>query len=133
MELRYTIALLIALVLNASANLMLKFGMRRIEAEGGLLQGGIGPALHAMLSTPVVMLGLACFALNAVCYMYALQRWKVSAAYPVMVGGGFAIIALVARLSDLHERMTAAQWLGVVLIGLGVVLVISCQRATGHT
>ena len=122
---RYSLALLVALVLNASANLMMKFGMRRVDAEGGLLRAGIGSAVCTILGTPVLVLGMICFALNAACYMYALQRWKVSTAYPIMVGVGFAIIAVVAAFSQLRERMGVVQWAGVALIGLGVLLVAS--------
>jgi len=53
----------------------------------------------------------------------ALQKFKVSLAYPVMVGAGFAIIVTVASFSGLAERLLPIQWLGVVIILTGVILV----------
>jgi len=72
----------------------------------------------------VLVLGLLCFAINVVFYAYALRAafLPVSMAYPIMVGGGFVIIALVAWWF-LGERMSAVQWAGVVMILVGVFLV----------
>jgi uncharacterized membrane protein len=47
-----------------------------------------------------------------------------------MVGGGYAIIAVVAALApNLRERLSAGQWLGVALILIGVVLVAALTPA----
>ena len=69
---------------------------------------------------------MTCFALNAVCYMYALQSpaLKISLAYPIMVGGGFALIALVARFHPaLKESLTMGQYVGVALVLAGVIVI----------
>jgi multidrug transporter EmrE-like cation transporter len=114
----------LALVLNASANLMMKTGMIKVQAAGGLFKSGPVGGIVTILTSPILMTGLICFALNALFYMFALQSkaLKISIAYPIMVGGGFAIIALVAYFS-LDERLTPLQWAGVLLILLGVGLV----------
>ena len=121
---KYLIALAVALLLNASANLMMKAGMIRVQDGGGLLAGGLPAAVRTVLTSPVLMVGLVCFALNAACYMFALQSQalKISLAYPVMVGGGYAIIATIAYFW-LDERMTVGQWVGVVLILAGVLTI----------
>lgn len=123
---KYVFALIVALVLNAVANLMMKVGAKSIGDSGGLMKDGpVGAVVH-ILRNPVLMIGLICFGLNAACYMFALQSktLKISLAYPVMVGGGYAIIAIAAYfLPSLRERMTAGQWLGVGMILTGVVLV----------
>ncbi len=118
---KYVIALATALVLNAAANLMMKKGMTDVQAGGGLLADGLPAAVRTVLTSPVLMAGLICFAMNAACYMFALQSQtlKISLAYPIMVGGGYAIIATVAFFW-LGERMTAGQWIGVVLVLAGV-------------
>ncbi|MCP4251355.1 MAG: hypothetical protein GY778_30330 [bacterium] len=128
---KYVVALLLALTLNAGANLMMKAGMTRVAAGGGLLAQGPMGAVRAVLGSPILVIGLACFALNAACYMFALQSptLKISLAYPVMVGGGYAIIAIVAYFV-LGERMNSAQWLGVALVLAGVV-VIAVGTSTG--
>ncbi len=123
---RYVLALLVALVLNACANLLMKIGMKPVEAAGGLFKSGAVQAFKVVLTSAPLLVGLACFALNAGFYMYALQSksLKISIAYPIMVGGGFAVIALVARFHpSLAERLTWGQIAGVGLVLVGILLI----------
>ena len=125
---KHLIALSAALMLNAAANLLMKIGMKDVAVEGGLLKSGFMGAGITVATSPTLMVGLTCFALNAAFYMYALQSptLKISLAYPIMVGGGFAIIATVARFHPaLGERLSAAQWGGVALVLAGIVLIAS--------
>jgi small multidrug resistance pump len=119
---KYVASLLVALLLNATANLMMKAGMLRVDQAGGLNQAGMAGAVKTVITSPILMTGLVCFGLNAVFYMIALQKVKISLAYPVMVGGGYAIIATVAFWL-LRERLTAGQWIGVALVLVGVILI----------
>ena len=129
---KYVFALVVALLLNATANLLMKVGMKPIEASGGVLKDGVPGAVKAVLTSGTLVVGLSCFALNAAFYMYALQSraLKISLAYPVMVGGGFALIALVAHWHPtLAERLTWTQSIGVALVLAGVML-IAVQTGT---
>ena len=126
---RYFVALAAALLLNACANLMMKFGMHDISGDGGWLKDGPAGAVGAILHRPVLIAGMVCFAANLLCYMYALQRLPISVAYPIMVTAGFAIIVVVAGIY-LHERLAVSQWIGVVMIMVGVWLVAS--KAAGQ-
>ena len=128
---KYALALCIALVLNAGANLLMKVGMKSIQASGGILKDGPVAAVKAILSSTTLITGLTCFALNAAFYMYALQSesLKISVAYPIMVGGGFALIAVVAHWHPaLAESLTWVQKLGIASVLLGVVLIASQAR-----
>lgn len=123
---KYVAALIVALVLNAAANLLMKIGMKSVAAAGGVLRDGPVAAVGTVLSNAPLILGLTCFALNAAFYMYALQSkaLKISVAYPIMVGGGFALIAVAARLHPaLAERLTWGQIIGVVLVFAGITLI----------
>jgi multidrug transporter EmrE-like cation transporter len=84
------------------------------------------------LGTPILLAGLVCFGMNAFLYMFALQSksLKISLAYPIMVGGGYAIIATVAYVApNLKERMSVGQWVGVALILAGVLIVAGLTPA----
>jgi small multidrug resistance pump len=119
---KYMIALCGALVLNAVANLSMKVGTQ----GGGLTENGATGAIRAILGSPVLLIGLVCFACNAFLYMYALQSktLQISIAYPIMVGGGYAIISVAAFfLPSLQERLSPGQWVGVALILVGVLTV----------
>lgn len=125
---QHFVALLIAMVLNALANLMMKVGMKPVEEAGGLFRQGAGGAFRIVLTSSTLLAGLTFFALNVGFYMYALQSrsLKISVAYPMMVGGGFALIAVIARFHPaLAERLTLSQAAGVVLVLLGIVLIAS--------
>jgi multidrug transporter EmrE-like cation transporter len=124
---KYVVALITALVLNAAANLFIKFGMRAIDLElaqtgTGLSSGGVVGIVRLLLRHWVILVGLGCFALNVVLYSFALQKLPISVAYPVMTIVGFAIIVVVAG-SLLNERLTLLQWVGIAAILAGVTLV----------
>lgn len=122
---KYVVALIIALSLNAAANLMIKFGMRGIDLElngSSPMADGVVGLVRLLLRHWVLLLGLACFALNVVFYAFSLQKLAISVAYPIMVASGFGIIVTVAGMM-LGERLTTVQWVGVVAILLGVALV----------
>lgn len=123
---KYLLALVIALLFNATANLLMKVGMKSVAESGGALRDGVIGAIKSVGTSATLVVGLICFALNAAFYMYALQSkaLKISVAYPIMVGGGFALIALVARFHPaLRERLAWDQWLGVGLVLVGIVLI----------
>ena len=131
---KYVVALIAALVLNACANLLMKAGMKTIEKSGGVLRDGIAAGVKTVLTSPILVIGLSCFAINAFLYMYALQSksLKISLAYPIMVGGGYALIALVARFHPaLNERLTWGQVGGVALVLIGIVLIASQSGTAG--
>ncbi len=125
----YWIALGAALIMNATANLMMKFGMERYKAAGVSPGQGVAAVVAALASNWVLLLGLGLFAANVVLYTFALKGLPISVAYPIMVTLGFAIIVVVAGWR-LHERLSPVQWLGVALILGGVWLVGS--RATAQ-
>jgi len=128
---KYAIALALALTLNATANLMMKVGARRFGESGLTTAHGPGSLAASLLANWVLILGIFCFAVNVLFYAYALsaEYMKISTAYPIMVSGGFVIIAIVSW-KYLGETLSAAQWAGVALILLGVFLVARGMNAT---
>jgi multidrug transporter EmrE-like cation transporter len=108
----------LALTLNAAANLLMKFGVVRVKAD---MSHGIVPFM-AVATNWRLLLGLVLFASNVVFYTFALAGIKISTAYPIMVSGGFVIISIIAW-RYLDERLTRLQWTGVLLILLGVWMV----------
>jgi multidrug transporter EmrE-like cation transporter len=124
---RYVAALIAALVLNATANLLIKAAARSIEDSGGLLSGGVVAAARLVATNWLFIVGVICFGLNLLAYLYSLQRLDISLAYPIMVSCGYAIIVVVARF--MGERLAAAQWVGIGLMLVGVWLVGTSVKA----
>jgi multidrug transporter EmrE-like cation transporter len=121
---KYYAALLVAMGLNATANLLLKQGMKRVEAGGGILADGAVQAMLKVVGSPFLLFGLVFFALNVFIYMFALQKIPICIAYPIMVMTGFAIIAVVSGVF-MKETLNAVQWVGVALVLIGAVTIAS--------
>jgi small multidrug resistance pump len=109
------IALAIALVLNASANALLKAGSASISS-------GVGKAsLLAAATNPFLVGGIVLFALNVLCYTFALSKLPLSLAYPAMVIGGLLIVT-TASVLIFGESLSYLQVGGLALIVFGVAL-----------
>ncbi len=126
---RYAVALVAALILNATANLLIKASAMGSVGQVGSDSAGPLGAFKALLANVPFLVGLICFGLNLVAYQYALQKLQISIAYPIMVTCGYVIIVIVAGMK-MGERLAAVQWAGVALILLGVWLVSAYVRPT---
>jgi len=106
-----------AIVFNASANILIKIGMRRIPE-----QSERSHIVMAALSQPAFWGGICLFGLALVAYSVVLSRLNLSIAYPIMVSLGLIIVVLVSYFL-LKEPITVIQILGFVLIIAGVWMV----------
>ena len=117
------IFLTIALVLNASANIMLKLGAGKL---GPLKDPNLSlvEKIPHLLTNYVLILGLGSFALNIVFYTIALSKLKLSIAYPIMTVGGVFIITTFSALS-LKESLNGIQYTAIVLITIAIGMLAS--------
>ncbi|WP_437319557.1 DMT family transporter [Sorangium sp. So ce385] len=111
--------LIIALLFNATANILMKLASRRVPPMEGLSL--VDKAL-ALATNYHLVLGLVLFASNILFYVLALKRINLSVAYPIMSSGGFLIIS-VFSVYYLRETLTAVQIGGIVLIAAGIAMV----------
>jgi drug/metabolite transporter (DMT)-like permease len=121
---KYFVALSIAVLLNASGNLLIRFGVRGFDLVSGKNAFAEGPLgiLRLFLRHWGLFAGGGCFVFNLVLYAYALRGLAISTAYPLMVMGAFILIVIVSA-GLLEERLTSSQWVGVAAIAVGVILV----------
>ena len=118
-----TVLLLIAALLcNAAANLLVKYGMLRrvrLEEAGRSLQDAQPAPWLTQFFDPFFVLGIFCFGLNLIAYSLVLKHFRLSLAYPIMVSGGYAIILLVSWIV-FREKLTVVQFggIGFILVGL---------------
>ena len=121
----HIISLVVALVLNATANLLIKAGARAIEQQRvGEAAVPLVGALKAAMVSPWIIGGVICFGLNLAAYSYALTKLPVNWAYPIMVSAGYAIIVCGAAVW-FSERLSPRQIVGVAVILAGVWIVAS--------
>ena len=113
-------ALIFALLANASANVLIKSGMRRLELEGM----GLVMVARQILTNGAVLGGIILFGLNVLSYAYVLNKIPLSQAYPIMTSVGFLIV-VSASVFFFGETLDIYQILGLVLILGGVILIAS--------
>lgn len=116
-----TFALVFALVANATANVLIRWGMKDLELS---LAQPIA-TIKSILLNGRVMAGIVLFALNVLAYAFALSKIRVGIAYPIMTSLGLVIVLGLAW-QLMGERVTLVQLGGVVLI-LGGVYMVSSQ------
>ena len=114
--------ILLSVTLAAVAQLCLKAGMNRVNADLAPVSFGLnGAGLRAAASEPFVWLGLALFGVSAIVWLLVLSQASLSFAYP------FAALTYVLILLFDHfvldDPVPTARWFGVAFIGMGIFLI----------
>lgn len=111
--------ILAGVLLNATAQLLLKMAVRGMGpialSPETLLRSG-----WSLAQNPYILAGLACYVVSLVVWILALSRVEVSLAYP-MLSLGYIVTAIGAWMF-FSERLSLLQWLGIVVIIVGVAL-----------
>jgi uncharacterized membrane protein len=116
--------LLAVVVFNALGNLSLAWGMRHVAESVGLSPMGY---LRAM-TNPYVAAGI----ILLVCWLLArmtLLSWADLSFVLPLTGLGYILAAVFGKLF-LNESVTAAHWLGTILICCGTAMVGSTDQQT---
>jgi drug/metabolite transporter (DMT)-like permease len=117
--------MLFAVLLAACGQLLLKHGMQVATARAHAANGSL---VAAAATTPLVIGGLAVFAISAVAWLAVLSRVPLSVAYPFNALG--YLIILTASVLLLHERATLITWAGSLLVVTGLIIVVLSQGKT---
>ena len=127
----HTISLVAALLCIAAMNLLIKAGANTLE---GPRHGGGSLSLLSLLSmtktalvNPWIIGAMICGILNFITYMYALKKFQVSTAYPIMISVSCVIIAIGAAVW-FSERLNVWQIAGMVLIIAGVWMIVGMAK-----
>lgn len=111
--------ILSSVAMSAFAQLLLKMGVSSVRLGAGPGSPVASPV--AMVTSPLVMAGLALYGFGAVVWLYVLARLPLSAAYP-FVGLGFVITMALGVLA-LGESLNPVRVAGTLLIAAGCVCV----------
>ncbi len=121
----HTLSLVVALLAIAAMNLLIKAGAGLMEAQK---QAGASQSLLSMakmaLTNPWIIGAMICGILNFAAYAFALRKYQLSDAYPIMVSASYVII-VVGAMVLFSERPNAWQIAGMGLILAGVWMVAS--------
>jgi multidrug transporter EmrE-like cation transporter len=112
--------LMLGVLLNATAQLLLKAGTNRV-GEFAFAWDNIVPIGARLATSPPIIGGLACYVVSVVVWILALSRVPVSVAYPLL-SVGYIVNALAAWML-FGESLTAQKMIGIGFIVVGVYLV----------
>jgi len=112
--------LMTGVLLNAGAQLLLKAGTNALGVLT-LTRETWPDTLMKMATEGHFALGIACYALSVIVWIFGLSRVPVSIAYPLL-SVGYVVNAVAAHFL-FGEAVTAPRWLGIGFIVIGVTLV----------
>ncbi|HXS54310.1 MAG TPA: SMR family transporter [Usitatibacter sp.] len=116
-----TFSLVLAgVLLNASAQLLLKAGTNRV-GEFAYSLANVIPIGSKLALSPYVAGGLACYVVSVAVWILALSRVPVSVAYPMLSIG--YIVNAFAAWALFGESLAAQKLVGIAFIVVGVFLV----------
>lgn len=124
------IFLLIAISLGAFGQISLKYGMKHFGDLGQPSIALAGNVLRAIF-TPYVLLGLLCYAVSSCFWLVVISPggWALSYAYP-MIAISYVLVVLLSR-AFFGDRVMSLQWVGIMLMCSGLVLVARFGAAKG--
>jgi len=118
-----TFYIVLYIFLSVSGLVLLKSGLAQTQLLGlfGLIKSLLN--LKFLLSHLKFVLGILCYGLSFITWMFLLSKKDLSNIYPLTVGIVYALI-MVASVVFFHEQFTLYKIIGVVLIGLGILFLI---------
>ena len=119
MPLELVLFILCSVLLSAGSQVLLKIGMCAPEVRAALSDAD-RPLRIAMtiISSPSILVGLSCFGLSALVWLFVLSKIPLSTAYPFVALG--IVITVVAGKLMFGEPITLLKLIGVILIVAGV-------------
>jgi drug/metabolite transporter (DMT)-like permease len=109
----------LSIISGVGGQTAIKLGVRHVAASG--LAFDLLGIFALILRTPLIILGLALYALGALAWIVVLSRLDLSHAYPFLALN-FVLVALVSWLF-LGESIPVLRWAGIGCICIGIVLV----------
>ena len=96
-----------------------------MQAQIGGLSGLIKSLLNIrfLITHFKFVLGMICYALSFLTWMFLLSKQALSTIYPLTVGIVYALI-MIASVVFFHEQFTLYKIIGVILIGLGILFLV---------
>lgn len=114
--------LMLGILLNTSAQLLLKSGMQAIGGFAFAWKNFL-PISQQLLMNPYILMGLSAYVVSLGVWLLVLSRLEVSFAYP-LVSISYILVA-VAGWYFLGENLTSMRIAGIAVIMVGVIMVSS--------
>jgi len=112
----------LSVILSAAAQLLFRYVMQNVDPGTGISAGHWFVELAALPGFFVVMLalGIAFYSGSMLAWIFALSRFDVSRAYPLLSLSYVLVYVAAVALPGLHETATWSKFIGVMVIVAGV-------------
>ncbi|TBL72445.1 SMR family transporter [Paenibacillus thalictri] len=108
--------LILSVLLGAAGQVLMKWGVSSAKPAGAEMW-----SWSAVLAYWPVAAGLACYGFSSVFWLFALRKFPLSTAYP-MVSLGY-ILVMVLGFYLFQESLSMQKWFGAAFIMCGVLLI----------
>jgi undecaprenyl phosphate-alpha-L-ara4N flippase subunit ArnE len=103
---------------------------RAVDELKPLLQTGIVDFLFGAATSPLVVIALSLQVLGYIAWLFVLSKEKLSIAF-ALSGSSFYLLMAGASWYFFDERLSGGQWLGLMMISVGVILVTTTRHSAG--
>jgi multidrug transporter EmrE-like cation transporter len=122
MRVPLVLLILVSVLLTSGSQILLKYGMTRPAVKLALAdQASPLVSFQAIATSPAVLMGMTCFGLSAVLWLFVLAKIPLSTAYPFIAIG--IIITVVAGRFLFAEPVSLFKLFGIALVIVGVICV----------
>jgi multidrug transporter EmrE-like cation transporter len=122
MRVPLVLLVLVSVLLTSGSQILLKYGMTRPAVKLALAdQASPLVSFQAIATSPAVLMGMTCFGLSAVLWLFVLAKIPLSTAYPFIAIG--IIITVVAGRFLFAEPVSLFKLFGIALVIVGVICV----------
>ncbi len=111
----------------AAAHILLKVGMNEVGEINADSIKTPGTLIRQLLTTPAVLAAIPIYAISNIGWLIVLSRVNLSVAYPFLAS--LYIFIPVLSMVFLSESLTPQHWVGILVIGMGVGIVLSSGLA----
>jgi len=120
-----TSLVLVSVLLTSCAQLLFRHAMRNSHLLESLSQDGLIGPLFSMSGSELVMLslGIALYMVSMIAWIFALSRFDVSLAYPLMSTSYILVYVGAVTLPAFDESASIPKMLGIGIILIGVAVI----------
>jgi multidrug transporter EmrE-like cation transporter len=107
------------IVFNTAGNVLMKLGMKNMDGEKPFSFPGL---LHSMVFNPLLIIGVICYGLSLIFYLFILRKTNLSIAYPIVVSSTMLLVSMSSWI--MKEAITPLQIAGCAIILCGIFMIV---------
>jgi len=120
MTIKSILMILFVTINTLASQLLLKKGVFNITAQDAFIKGWA--FLFKAFTSPFIILAICLQGVGYTVWILVVSKVKLGIAFPIS-GAFFYILLAVASRLLFHERLTSLQWIGIIVLTVGVLMI----------